>query len=170
MTVKIVGAILIFLGCGGYGFYLAANQIRETKTLNMLLGLLHFMLWELRFKLTPLPDLCRNAASEAKGSLKAVFEDLADELDNQVSPNAKKCMDAVLVKYSSLPPVSASCLRELGGSLGRFDLTGQLEALEAMENTCILKLEALRNNQDARLRSYRTIGICCGAALVILFI
>jgi hypothetical protein len=61
-------------------------------------------------------------------------------------------------------------LQELGTSLGRFDLFGQLEALEAEEKSCKANLETIINGQDVRLRTCRTLGICCGAALVILFI
>ena len=131
---------------------------------------LDYMLWELRFKLTPLPNLCRNTAAESKGILQSLFNDLANELDMQVSPNAQKCMYAVLAKYPTIPPISFGCLRELGSSLGKFDLYGQLEALESVEKRCRTSLETLRNGQDVRLRTYRTLGICCGAAITILFI
>ena len=132
--------------------------------------ILDFMLWELQFKLTPLPNLCRSAASEAKGTLQTIFNELAAELDRQVCPDAKKCMSAVLAKHPSLPPISASCLREFGASLGRFDLNGQLEAINSVSQCCRISLENLRDGQDVRLRTYRTLGICCGAALVIIFI
>lgn len=170
MTIKFLGAILIFIGCAGYGFFLAANQIREAKTLENLSRILDFMLWELQYKLTPLPNLCRSAASEAKGTLQTIFNELAAELDRQVCPDAKKCMSAVLAKHPSLPPISASCLREFGASLGRFDLNGQLEAINSVSQCCRVSLENLRDGQDVRLRTYRTLGICCGAALVIIFI
>ena len=170
MTVKLAGALLIFLGCAGYGFYLAEGHLRESKTLQQLSECIQFMQRDLRYRLTPLPDLCRKTALEAKGILRIIFNDLAEELDRQVSPSPKTCMYAVLSRYPKIPPISASCLQELGTSLGRFDLFGQLEALEAEEKSCKANLETIINGQDVRLRTCRTLGICCGAALVILFI
>ena len=170
MTAKLLGAMMILLGCGGYGCYMAACHIRQTRMLEDLCGVLRVILWELQYKQTPLPELCRLAASEAKSSLRGVFEDLASELDRQVAPNVSKCMLAALADHRALPPVVQGLLRELGTSMGRFDLKGQLEALEAVSASCGTSLETLRSGQDVRLRTYRTLGICCGAAIVILFI
>ena len=61
-------------------------------------------------------------------------------------------------------------LSELGESLGRFDLPGQLKGLEAVRRKCLMELEALGRNRTERLRCYQTLGLCAGAALVILFI
>ena len=122
MILKLTGALLILSGCGGYGFYLAASHLREIRTLEKLGRVINAMLWELQFKQTPLPDLCRWTASETTGILRQLFEDLATELDRQVSPNAKKCMYAALAKHPSIPAVSTSILQQLGESLGKFDL------------------------------------------------
>jgi hypothetical protein len=61
-------------------------------------------------------------------------------------------------------------LRELGQSLGRFDLNGQLLGIAAVRNTCRSKLQQFEKNKEVRLRSYQTLGLCAGAALAILFI
>jgi hypothetical protein len=37
-----------------------------------------------------------------------------------------------------------------------------------VEKRCEHSLESIRNNRDARLRSYQTLGVCTGAALAIL--
>ena len=58
----------------------------------------------------------------------------------------------------------------LGTSLGRFDLTGQLNGLEQVRSHCRRELEALAGNRDQRVRGYQTLGICAGAALAILFV
>ena len=58
----------------------------------------------------------------------------------------------------------------LGSSLGRFDLAGQLKGLSAVKGQCALELQELRTDREPRLRSYRVLGLCAGAALVILLI
>ena len=58
--------------------------------------------------------------------------------------------------------------RNLGSSLGRFDLSGQLKGLQSVRGECLRELESLEKNQPERLKSYQTLGMCAGAALVII--
>jgi uncharacterized membrane protein len=88
----------------------------------------------------------------------------------QISADAGCCMEAVLQKADKLPQTVKNELRLLGKSLGRFDLQGQLSGIASVMELCRRDLEGLLCNQDVRLRSYRTLGICAGVALVILFI
>ena len=61
-------------------------------------------------------------------------------------------------------------LRQLGKTLGRFDLEGQLQGLQAVCAACLEARDSLQKDRDTRLRSYRTLGLCAGAALAILFL
>lgn len=79
-------------------------------------------------------------------------------------------MDAALCHVRELPTQAQKIMRELGQTLGRFDLPGQLRGLESIRRTCRRELDELAKNRDVRLRSYQTLGLCAGAALAILFI
>ena len=61
-------------------------------------------------------------------------------------------------------------LEILSLSMGQFDAQGQIQALEVARDHCRSMLEAMAENRDVRLRSYQTLGICAGAALVILLV
>ena len=61
-------------------------------------------------------------------------------------------------------------LLQLGHSLGRFDLSGQLSELTALREQCDEEIRELRLDRSERLKSYRVLGLCAGAALVILLI
>lgn len=169
MTYKWIGAIFIIVSCGGFGFSLAAAHRREENTLRQLISALDYMECELQYRLTPLPDLCRQAGMDARGNVGQVLRNLSRELENQVAPDVASCMNAALNGTKDLPEKSRQALLLLGRSLGRFDLSGQLKGLEAVRAACRRELEALTNNRDARLRSYQTLGLCAGAALAILF-
>ena len=78
MTIRIVGAALLILGCGSAGFQMAAAHMREERVLRQLLRLLDYMECELQYHLTPLPELCRQAAAQEAGVLKGVFLRLAE--------------------------------------------------------------------------------------------
>ena len=78
MTLKLIGALLIILGCGGFGMMIAAAHKREVKTLKQLVAALDYMECELQFRMSALPDLCRQTAGECDGILRQVFSSLAE--------------------------------------------------------------------------------------------
>lgn len=170
MTVKLIGIILIIGSCGAFGFLLAAAHRRETKCLRQLITVLDYMACELQYRLTPLPSLCRQAAGESAGIIRQVLTAFTEELEDQISPDVGKCMQASLRKVKDVPPITGECLRVLGQSLGRFDLEGQIRGLESVRQICRSKLDGLEANKEVRLRSYQTLGLCAGAALAILLI
>lgn len=170
MILKIFGAVLILLSCGGAGFQMAAAQRKEERLLESLCSLFDYMECELQYRTTPLPNLCRNVATQTTGSLQTLFLTLAQEMESQISPDAQTCMHAALSKCKGLPQRAVQSLQELGKTLGMFDIDGQRTGLEASRQICRLRLQSLRENKDNRLRGYQTLGLCAGAALVILFI
>lgn len=170
MDIKWFGAMLIVSGCGAVGFVIAAAYRREEKELRQLSGALDYMACELQYRLTPLPDLCGQAAEECQGSVGRILKDLQEELKLQSLPDVECCVRAALSREGDYPQRICRAFQILGTSLGRFDLEGQLKGLEAVRNYCRRELEELSCGRDARLRSYQTLGICTGAALAILLI
>ena len=170
MSIRLIGAVLIISGCGGYGFMLAKNHRREVRSLRQLLGILEFMTSELQYKLTPLPELCRCLAEQEEGWGSRIFEALGRILEAQVYPNVPDAMDAAVKETKGIPLLAAAQLRTLGKTLGRFDLVGQLRGIESCRVECLHQLEDLEQNQTQRLRSYQTLSFCAGVALAILLI
>ena len=168
--IKIIGAILIVAGCGGVGFKLAAEFIREERFLKQFISVLDYMECELQYRMTPLPELCCKAAELCTGTLSGIFLTLTEELEAQISPDAEQCMRAVLSKYENTPSELALLLERFGRSLGRFDLKGQVKGIVDIREECKKHLIKLDEHKNSRLRSYRTLALCAGAALVILFI
>ncbi len=166
--IKVMGALLIVLGCGGYGLMLSATHRQEVKGLRQLRLALETMEAELGYRMTPLPELCRLGAEKTTGQLKEALTAFARELDKQSTSKAEECMDTVLAKSRDLPCQCAAMLKTLGSSFGRFDLEGQLKALAACRGECAQRLEELECDQTQRLRDYRTLSFCAGAALAIL--
>lgn len=170
MTYKWIGAILVISGCGGFGFYAAARHRREERILRQLHRIIEYMECELQFSLAPLPELCRHAGKEASGILQKLFLDLTRELNWQLSPDVCSCMRIALQRNPELPQSARKLLLQMGRTLGSFDLPGQLREFASLKSVCELEIKSLEANKDTRLRSYQTLGLCTGAALVILFI
>lgn len=170
MSIKGLGAVLIIAGCGGFGFSLAAGVRQQETLLQQLVRVLGLLEAELQYRLTTLPELCKMAAGECDGSLRRIFRELSTALTRQDQPDATVCMDIVLQYREEIPTRVRKHLRHLGRSLGRFDLQGQLRGIQTVRNACEGDLALLRKDRDVRLRSYQTLSLCAGTALVILFV
>ena len=79
-------------------------------------------------------------------------------------------MEVTVASVRELPESVGKLLKELGKTLGRFDLPGQLRGIEGVRRSSRKALDQLERNRDVRLRSYQTLGLCAGAALAILLI
>ena len=169
MNVKWIGSIIILLGCGGFGFRLAAASRRQIRELRELSAILDFLTCELRYRLTPLPELCMMTAGRSHGSVAKVFRNLYAELERQISPDVSCCMHAA-VSGSCLSQSVKQFLRDLGNSFGQFDLERQVQEIRARKENVAQLLDKLTKDQDVRLRSYQTLGLCAGAALAILLL
>ena len=167
---KWVGSVLVFAGCGGFGLSLAGTHIRKERMLMQLIRMLDEMECELRYRLTKLPQLCMMASRDCSGPVRKVMIQFSRELERRISPDPASCMESILDRYSVPDDDVRYLLVELGRSLGRFDLDGQLLGLDRVKETCGHYLQMERSGEKERILCYRDLGFCAGAALVILLV
>lgn len=170
MSIRGLGAALIIVGCGGFGFSLAAGAKQQERNLAEIIRVLHLLEAELQYHLTPLPELFLLASKECSGKLRDIFLAVSKKLSQRTETDAASCTDDVLEDYQDLPKRIRRHLKCLGHSVGRFDLPGQLAGLEFVRNACEADLQQLQGKQDVRVRSYQTLSLCAGTALAILFL
>ncbi len=170
MTPKMIGAILIVVACGSFGLSMTKVHRQKEFMLQQLIAATRVMICELQYRQATLPQLMRICERETVGTISQVFSLMAMELDRQIAPDASYCMMAVLRDTPRIPRLVQEKLQLLGSSLGRFDLQGQISGMETVVQLCQRELDGLAYNRDARLRSYLTLALCAGAALVILFV
>ena len=166
---RLMGAGCIVAGSGAFGFAMAAASRKEERQLRQLLGELEYLSCELSYRLTPLPNLCRGAAEGRGGAVSEFFLALATELERQTEPDVQSCVRSILPRME-LPASLRRILGELGQTLGRFDLPGQLRGLELSIRETEQALRIIREGAPERRRSWQTLGLCVGAALAILFV
>lgn len=170
MRLQVFGAILIIAGCGSLGVIIASSYKHQERILRQFIGALMYMECDLQYRLTPLPELCRCTAAQCTGNLQQFFKALVKELEDQISPDVDCCVKAALQRTGEIPELTREAILLMGKTLGRFDAEGQLRSLTAVRQECNRKLNLLEDSKESRLRNYRTLGLCSGAALVILFI
>lgn len=149
---------------------MAVNYKKEVRALYSLIGALEYIRSELSYRMTPLPDLFYKVSEVTDGCVGKIFRELSGEMERQISPNAACCMEVLLQRRRDIPAQAVQALKELGRSLGKFDLEGQVRELSAVRERCVRQLEKLSDQKEDRIRQYQTLGLCAGAALSILLI
>jgi len=167
---KLLGGALIIISCAGLGFQIAGSYCLERQLLGQWISALDFMQCELQYRMTSLPEICRQAAQNGKGRIRLLFGCLAEELEQQVLPDVAGCMDIAINRVPDLPQSLREAAEEFGKTLGRFDTDGQVRQLEAARHNSRIRLENLEKDAQERTRAYQTLGICGGAAIAILLI
>lgn len=169
MDIRWIGAALVVGSCSAAGFQTAAQHRWETSLLKQIITAMDYMECELQYRQTPLPELCSTVSRKTNGVLREVFQSLARELEKCESFSAEQCMRIVLSKFEKIPQSVREDLHMFGSSMGVFDLEGQVSGLKAVKQECHRQLDIRCQNQEERIRSYKTLGICAGAGLAILF-
>lgn len=168
---KLFGAIIIMLCCGWFGISLASGHKREENHLRQLLSALEYMQCELQYRLTPLPELClKTANSTGNGPIRHFFLVLSQELSQQISAQVLPCVNAALDKTQGLSKTVQACIAYIGQSLGTFDYDGQISALRSSATFCRECLDKHCEGKEDQRRSYQTLAVCAGAALVIILV
>lgn len=167
---KLLGAALTLVGCAGIGFCLCQEDRRTYQETQRMIKALQWMLWELNYRMSPLRELCLGGAEHSGGMVGKTLTLLAQELDRQMVPDVSVCMETVLQVVGGMPRNVAGYFTDLGAGFGKFDLQGQAEALEATLERCKTDLLQQERNRGLRLRNYRALSLCAGAALIILLL
>lgn len=149
MEYKWIGAILVIGGCGGFGFSVAGEAMRQERLLRQLLENLDFMESELRYRLTALPELFQLCALRSGGCLRRLFLDLAGALDAHSGSDVEQCLRTSLDKQPGIPMRLRKRIWQLGRTLGRFDLDGQLRGIESAREGCRRELRELERNRSS---------------------
>lgn len=167
---KWIGCALVMGGCWGIGFAMAARDKAQERSLSQLEQIFGWMIDELSCRMWPLNTLFQLVAEMTDGDLKHILLSFSLELDKRSEKDATDCMKAVLEREQRIPPQCKMLLGELGKSLGRYDLSGQIRELERIRSQANRLLLEHRDGSEQRLRSYKTLGLCAGAVLMIILL
>ena len=165
---RYLGAAAVIAGCGGFGFSLAAAARKECGMLRILIRVIQQMQWELKYRMTELPELCRTAAETGNGVIREIFEAMAGKLERREVEDVSAAFMAELNRYT-LPRHVRRNLKQLANNLGRYDLESQLHGLEAVRQQCRADLSEMESERKNQMRCYETLAVCAGASLAIIF-
>lgn len=169
---KTVGILCVVMGASGAGFSMALNVKRMISVLQQLLASLDQMKNEIEYRKTPLPELMRILSVQTKGGVAEFWGRVADDLflrqETSVYAIVKKNLAVMPASVFSSPV--RHILMNLGSGLGKYDVAGQLRAIDLAAVRLRGLLEQYETEQSVRVRGYCTLGICAGLALAIIIL
>lgn len=160
--------------CGGLcmlGICAAQRLKRRERNLSELICGFEAVRRELKYNLAPLAELFKLGASQTTGEVSAFFSKSAECANELNGVDFKtKWIQVIEERWLELTEADILVLKQLGGTLGRYDVDEQARALDVT----IERLRELRRLADERSirigKVYNVLGIISGAFAFLLFL
>ena len=149
---------------------MAASYTGLQRCLQQLQNGLELMQCQMEYQMTELPELCAILASACTGPVGKFFGTLGQELRRGDVSEAPACVALTLARDRELPEACRSLLSQLGKSLGQLAMPGHNRAMPAEKEDSRKNMDRVEAEKAGRLRCYRALGLCAGAALAILLL
>ena len=169
--IRALGAMLIVCAAGYVGLSQAMLLRQRAKILAALQTAVSLMKNEISSHLTPLPDVYKLAALTAPRPLSDFFDQLSRDLLDPDAGTVQQATRRNLDRYELLLRASErQALLDLAAALGRYDVEGQLRALDLAGTRLEGFAAQAQAEQKERGKAWGVLGVCAGLALVILLV
>ena len=169
---KLIGLSLILAASGAVGAGLAGTVRRQqAQTLALIAALLRIR-HELQYRLTPLPEIFAALGGSRNREIAEFFSRLAALLSSaQTCTVGYACRQALRrTEGLCIPAGVRTALMSLFDTLGKYDLDGNLQALDLALGRLREEARQLQGSAAARCKTYVTLGVCTGLAVAVILI
>lgn len=167
---RLIGAALVVLGAGGFGFRRAAQFYKTARQLAQLTGAVEVLQCEIAYTRLPLPELYAEVASRQTGAVAQFFQTMSAQLAAG-QPRTRAAQHAMQQASGLLLPSDARmALLELCETLGRYDVDGENRMLRMSAQRIRTAQERCEGEKRQMARSCTALAVCAGIALAILML
>ena len=169
---KIIGALLICGGAAAIGLSASSRLSLRIRVLNAFINVLDTMHSEISFLLTPVDELLKKCEKIAPEPVNHLFADCSEGFSKRTDTPfaivwAKTIHQAA---YLELNNSEKQLLIDMGAAIGRYDAQEQVQMIAHTRRALEGRLRAAEKEKLRTGKLYRSLGIACGVALVIVFI
>ena len=169
---KMIGIVMVVSATSIAGISMARQVRGYTSLLQQLVVALELMKGEIEYRKTPLPELMRVVSLSSGERLRPFFAAISNDLyaknENTVYGIFRRNLEKVSVTV--LPSSVRQILLNLASGLGKFQVEGQMRAIELAMVRMEELIEDSRVEQKGRVKSYCTLGVCSGLAIGIMLL
>ncbi|MCL2546846.1 MAG: stage III sporulation protein AB [Oscillospiraceae bacterium] len=166
---RIIGALLLTGGTTAFGLQASAQLSKCVSVIAAWRMAVEQLQAEMSCRVRALPELAAHLADNAPAILRGDFQRLADMFER---PNDERYAQ-IWTRWAEGLPLHAEesiIIIELGQLLGRYELDGQLAALDSVEARLAQIEERAQVRKDKLSRLYAVSGLLCGAAAAVILL
>ena len=170
---KIIGSMLVILGCTSIGFYIVERMRRRLAELELIKRQLLFMRGEMRSGYQPLAEIFSRLEERMLGEWKSFYGFLREKLStNRTEMLAELWGEAISsrLKRSLLDEEEMRTWNELGENLGYLDREMQIALLTVCEAHMDEYIEKEKDQIKQQAKVYQTLGIMSGIFLTMILV
>jgi len=168
---RFLGTCLVVLACIGFGLGLCGTRLRRIRVLRELERALGLLAGELGTSVRPTETLCALLARRCAGDVGSFFQSVVSALPTLAErPFAEIWEEAALCSLGCLRAEEQALVAGLGGSLGRFELARQLEAVELCREEIRSALREAKSAYPAEKKLCLGLSVSAAAMLAILLL
>ncbi|MCM3698302.1 stage III sporulation protein SpoIIIAB [Paenibacillus macerans] len=169
---KMFGAALVILAATLAGWVQARQFASRPNQIRRLILALKRLETEIMYGFTPLPDALRRIGEQSQEPVRAIFVTAADNMSASNRMSAQESLEQAAInvwKFTAMKAPEQEVIRQLSYTLGTSDRKDQLRHLATAVRQLESEESAAREEQARYEKMYRSLGLLCGAFIVILF-
>jgi stage III sporulation protein AB len=165
----LIGALCVLFAGTALGFSISARYADRPKQLRLMLHALQRLETEIAYGRTPLPEALARIAEQMGEPLAALFRNAAAQMDG-TRPTDEAWRNAVQAcwKQTAMKAPEQDVLIRLGQSLGGSDSEDQIKHLRLAMRMLKMEEENAAEDQRKYAKMWKSLGVLCGALVVIL--
>ena len=110
----------------------------------------------------------RHLEFQSLGQVAEFFGNLATDLSQRQTRSVDALVRRQVTSCRVFPAPVRQILIQLGNGLGQYDVEGQIRSIDLAVLRLRTLLDQYRADQQSRMKSYCTLGICGGLAIAIM--
>ena len=165
---KLIGIVFILFSAISVGSKISCGLKQQCGYLRNILDVLQVFEHEVAVRCTPLPETFSVMASMAQGNIKRVLLGVSEQMQQQRWTSPRSAMEHALIEFPD--DLVGEIFLDLSNKIGRYDLDTQLAEIALAKEKTKQVLTHLEEERRMKSKTYKTLSICAGLAVVILLI
>jgi len=172
MMIRLIGAVLITAGAAAWGLLGVFRLRSRVRSLNALVSALGVMKSEICERLTPMPELLKLLGNEATPPASLLFKNAAEKIPSLGSKPFSTLWNQAVHETPELllAPPEELALKELGLSLGRYDIGEQRSALQYAERRLGDYARKAETEREKNSKVHAFLGVAAGLFAVVILL
>ena len=171
--IKVIGCLLIIIGCTYIGFMYSENFNKRVLQLNELEKSIIQLRNEIIYIYTTLPEAFLNVSQKSIDPIRQFYLHARNLLiNNQVNSVYEAFRLSIKENEDKLylTDIDIKILMDLAKNLGESDIEGQINIFELAIKNLEKQIKTAENLRNKNLKMYRYLGFTIGAVIVIILI